>query len=89
MEATERTTLLMIALAAQALLDRLETLTTEEFSRGGERKEREALRAALTWPCGCPATDHTLAAQDGEAAVWLCAGCLHACPGITRGVESF
>lgn len=34
--------------AAQALLDRIENMTTEEFSRGGERQEREALRAILS-----------------------------------------
>ena len=30
--------------AAEALLDKLEDLTTAEFSVGGERKQREALR---------------------------------------------
>lgn len=33
--------------AAQALLERLDHMTTEAFSRGDERTEREALRAAL------------------------------------------
>ena len=47
MDADERTTLLRIAVKAQALLDRLDTLTTEAFACGGEREEREALRAAL------------------------------------------
>ena len=33
--------------AAKATLDKLDNITTEEFSRGGEREEREALRAAV------------------------------------------
>ena len=33
--------------AARALLARIDNLTTDEFQLGGERKEREALRAAL------------------------------------------
>ena len=55
MESDERKTLLRIALKAQALLDRLDTLTTEEFQRGGEHVEREALRAVLGQrePCPC------------------------------------
>lgn len=45
----------MIA-AARALLERLDTITTEEFARGGEREERERLRAALAaLPGGDPA----------------------------------
>jgi hypothetical protein len=43
----ERHFLLKIAIKAQALLDRLDTITTEKFSLGGEREEREALREAL------------------------------------------
>lgn len=34
-------------LAAVALLERIDAITTEEFARGAERKERERLRAAL------------------------------------------
>lgn len=33
--------------AASALLARLDRITTDDFSRGGERQEREALRALL------------------------------------------
>jgi hypothetical protein len=33
--------------AARALLDRLDDITTDAFSKGGEAVEREALRAAL------------------------------------------
>lgn len=33
--------------AARALLSRLDTITTEDFARGGEAAEREALRAVL------------------------------------------
>jgi hypothetical protein len=36
-----------LAEKAKALLARLENLTTDQFSKGGERKEREELRAAL------------------------------------------
>lgn len=36
-----------IAVAAEALLHKIENMTTEEFSRGGEKPEREALEAAL------------------------------------------
>jgi hypothetical protein len=50
MDVDERTTYLRIALAAQALLTRIDTLTTEEFAQGKDRKEREALRCALA---GC------------------------------------
>jgi len=50
METDERTALLRIALAAQALLARIDTLTTDEFQLSGERVEREALRCALA---GC------------------------------------
>ena len=32
---------------ASALLAKLDTITTEEFSRGEEKTEREALRAAI------------------------------------------
>lgn len=53
MEHDERTTLLRIALAAQALLDRLDHMTPEAFSRGGERQERDALRQALGRPEPC------------------------------------
>ena len=41
--------------AAKALLGRIDEMTTEEFSRGGERVEREALRLAIAqaeWPRG-------------------------------------
>ena len=34
--------------AAVALLERVDSITTEDFSKGGERKQREALRVALT-----------------------------------------
>jgi len=47
MDSDERSILLRIALAAQALLGRLDTLTMKEFSEGGDMTEREALRAAL------------------------------------------
>jgi len=33
--------------AAEALLDRLDTMTTEEFRHGGEREQRESLRAEV------------------------------------------
>ena len=33
--------------AARAVLDRLETMTTEQFSRGEDRPDRERLRAAV------------------------------------------
>lgn len=33
--------------ASRALLDRIDNITTEEFSRGGEREQRERLRKAL------------------------------------------
>lgn len=33
--------------AAKALLDRIDNITTEEFARGGERAEREAMRQAI------------------------------------------
>lgn len=33
--------------AAKALLQKLDHLTTDEFSLGGEREEREALRAEI------------------------------------------
>jgi hypothetical protein len=47
MDHDERTYLLKIALAAQALLARLDTLTFDEFCAGAEQPEREALREAL------------------------------------------
>ena len=36
-----------VVIAARALLEKLANITTEDFSRGGERIEREALRDAL------------------------------------------
>jgi hypothetical protein len=36
-----------IRTAAQALLEKLDHMTTEQFSRGEERAEREALRKLL------------------------------------------
>lgn len=33
--------------AARALLARIDNITTDDFMRGGERLEREALRSAL------------------------------------------
>lgn len=33
--------------AAKALLGKIDNITTEDFSRGGERVEREALRLAI------------------------------------------
>ena len=33
--------------AAEALLDRLDTMTMEEFRHGGEREQRESLRAEV------------------------------------------
>jgi hypothetical protein len=36
-----------LANAARALLDRIDHMTTDDFQRGGERREREALRAVL------------------------------------------
>jgi len=33
--------------AARALLDKIDSITTEDFARGAERAEREALRALL------------------------------------------
>ncbi len=38
---------LQLEVAAAALLDRLDNMTTAQFSCGGERAEREALRALL------------------------------------------
>ena len=42
-----------LASAARALLQKLDDMTTEAFARGGEREERERLRAILA---GIPAT---------------------------------
>jgi len=42
---TERTS--TVYAAARALVRRLDTVTTDEFARGAERVEREALRSAL------------------------------------------
>jgi hypothetical protein len=36
-----------LADAARALLDRIDHITTDDFQRGGERREREALRSVL------------------------------------------
>lgn len=36
-----------LADAIRAMLTRIDNMTTEEFGRGGEKVEREALRAAL------------------------------------------
>lgn len=36
-----------LALAARALLDRLDTITTAQFAAGGENAERETLRTLL------------------------------------------
>lgn len=36
-----------ILTAAKALLAKLDNMTTDDFSKGGESKEREALRAAI------------------------------------------
>jgi len=36
-----------LADAARVLLDRIDHITTDDFRRGGERREREALRAVL------------------------------------------
>jgi hypothetical protein len=33
--------------SARRLLDKIDSMTSEEFSKGGEKKEREALRKAL------------------------------------------
>jgi hypothetical protein len=52
--------------AAQALLARLDDMTTLEFSRGGERVEREALRAALEAPVAGP--DPALTPAERESA---------------------
>lgn len=38
---------LALMIAAKALLNDLDNITTEEFSRGDERKTREALRAVI------------------------------------------
>ena len=38
---------LAVVKAAEAFLKRIETMTSEECSRGGERRERELLRHAL------------------------------------------
>jgi len=54
-ESDERTYLLRVALAAQTLLGRLDTLTTQECSAGDDKPEREALRTALR---GTPARHH-------------------------------
>ena len=45
--------LYVVLARATELLVRLDNITTEEFSQGGEREEREALRFALKalgWP---------------------------------------
>lgn len=39
--------LVVVEVAARLLLARIDNLTTDEFQRGGERTEREMLRAAL------------------------------------------
>lgn len=36
-----------LVMASAALLDRLDTMTTEQFATGGEKAEREALRTIL------------------------------------------
>ena len=36
-----------LRVAAAALLNRIDHITTHDFERGGERKEREALRKVL------------------------------------------
>lgn len=41
------TDLWRVAYAARDLINRIDDITTEDFSRGGERDEREALRKAL------------------------------------------
>ena len=70
MDHDERTYLLRIAVKAQALLARLDTITTEAFSCGGEREEREALRQALAAGrvacevCGVRLTEEEVAASD-------------------------
>lgn len=46
-------------LAATALLDRIDGITTDEFERGGERAEREALRAALAALRACAENKET------------------------------
>lgn len=43
--------------AAYALLRRVDTITTLDFSRGGERAEREALRAVVADVLGKPAEE--------------------------------
>lgn len=45
--ATEARNLEALRTAARALIERLDNITTEEFRLGGERQEREALRAAI------------------------------------------
>ena len=42
-----RPALLAALTAAQALLYRIDHITTDEFSKGGDRPQREALRASL------------------------------------------
>jgi len=64
MDSDERRILLRIAVAAQALLRRLDTITTQEFSAGGEQIEREALRAALLGTLA-PTDDSPFPSQQG------------------------
>lgn len=47
-----------LVVAARALLERLDHITTEQFRCGGERDERETLRAVLERMTGEEATDH-------------------------------
>lgn len=43
--------------ASLALLDRIDNISTEDFQRGGEKKEREELRAVLSQILGIPAEE--------------------------------
>lgn len=53
-----------------------------------ERALETLIRTQLVCACGCPAHDHTLAAQDNDQAIWLCIACLHGCPGLPRNTVS-
>lgn len=43
--------------ASLALLDRIDNISTEDFGRGGERAEREELRAVIARILGIPAEE--------------------------------
>jgi hypothetical protein len=76
--------------AALALLLRIDGMTTEEFSRGGERVERERLRAALVGNAGSRAGDR---AQEAAPAMLAALQAIyqrhsHCFPPLTRDITT-